>query len=80
MTNNDLKKLVMSNLPIKDKRKIVIRGYPPEPSTNRNYSSRYIDVTKQVIQLLKEGKLKRIRKYGFGKSGNAGNTFFVENT
>ena len=80
--NQELRTLVMSNLPIKDENRITIRGYRPDPTTSRKYSDNnapYINVTKQVHQLLKEGKIKRVRKYGFGHSGNAGHTFFVEN-
>ena len=81
MNNKQLKQLVLSSLPIKDEVKIVIRGYKPDPTTSRKYKDNhapYINVTKQVHDLLKEGKIKRIRKYGFGHSGHAGHTFFVE--
>lgn len=80
--NTELRTLVMSNLPIKDENRIVMYGHKPDPTTSRKYwdnHARSIDVTKQVHQLLKEGKIKRVRKYGFGHSGNAGHTFFVEN-
>lgn len=83
MNNGELRKLVLARLPIRDKQRILIKGYYPASTTSRKFEDNHYklhDVTKQVHQLLKEGKLKRIRKYGYGKSGNAGNTFFVENT
>lgn len=82
MNNQELKQLVLASLPIQDAKKITIRGYKPEPTTStefRKIYAPYYDVTKQVKQLLKEGKIKRERRYGFGHSGRAGHTFFVEN-
>lgn len=76
MTNKELKQLVLDRLPFKDGQTIWIRGYAPDLSTSRQFIT-YIDVTKQVKQLLKEGKIKRSRQFGYGHSGKAGNTFLV---
>jgi len=80
MTNQELRNFVLANLPIQDNTRIVIRGYRPEPSLSQKWYDQYapyLDVTKQVKQLLKEGKIKRVRKYGFGHSGHAGHTMLV---
>lgn len=81
-TNIELKKFVLANLPIQDARRVRIRGYRPKPTTSHKYEDTcppFLDVTKQVQELLKEGKIKRQRKYGFGHSGHAGHTVLVVN-
>lgn len=72
-TNDFLRQLVLNCAFIKDdsQQSITITHV----TNGKKY---YYDCTKQVYQLLKEGKLKRVREYGFGHSGNAGHTYFVK--
>ena len=82
MNNKELKQLVLDRLPFRDGRTITLRGYTPDPTTSREFQLKYapyVDVTKQVKQLLKEGKIKRSRQFGYGHSRKAGNTFLVLN-
>jgi hypothetical protein len=65
--SRELIDLVLSSLPIKDN--------PRQPI---KLGKNYLDCTNQVKQLLKLGIIKRKRKYGYGRSGKAGNTYFVK--
>lgn len=74
------KELVLSRLPLQDNQRIRIYIEYPRPVMGSTRARRYgesVDVTSTVNQLLNEGKIKRVRKYGFGHSGRAGHTFFV---
>ncbi len=71
----------MANLPLQDKKQITIWvDYKPRFVRGRSRQiGESVDVTSAVNQLLNEGKIKRIRKYGFGHSGRAGHTYFIAN-
>lgn len=78
MNGMTVKQLVMSRLPLQDNKHMQIwvdKGHPLCPSTR---GGRMLDVTSAVNQLLNEGKIKRIRRFGFGHSGWAGHTYFIK--
>ena len=66
--------LLLSRLPIQDNGGIIyVKAYTHPLAGNWG-----VDVTAEVKKLLKAGKIKRERKFGYGHSGRAGHTYFVK--